>query len=202
VCPLWCSTPVTKSTDSVLSEDDGQLLGRALSGDQSAWDALVNRYNNMLWRVARGRGLVPAAAEDAVQTTWVRLLEHADKIRNPQGLGAWLLTTLRREATRSYRLHAVNSPLEPIESADDSVSGPEESLLTRERDAALWSAVEGLHEPCRSLLTMRSADPPASYKQIGSTLGLAVGSIGSTQGRCLDNLRRRLQSMGLNTPVP
>ena len=44
------------------------------------------------------------------------------------------------------------------------------------------------------LLESLMADPPASYAQISSQLGLPVGSIGPTRGRCLARLRDLLQA--------
>ncbi len=44
------------------------------------------------------------------------------------------------------------------------------------------------------LLDMLMADPPASYTEISDQLGLPVGSIGPTRGRCLERLRVLLQA--------
>jgi DNA-directed RNA polymerase specialized sigma24 family protein len=41
---------------------------------------------------------------------------------------------------------------------------------------------------------MLMADPPASYTEISDQLGLPVGSIGPTRGRCLERLRVLLQA--------
>ncbi len=38
------------------------------------------------------------------------------------------------------------------------------------------------------------ADPPASYAEISGQLGLPVGSIGPTRGRCLARLRMLLEA--------
>jgi DNA-directed RNA polymerase specialized sigma24 family protein len=35
------------------------------------------------------------AADDAVQTTLLRSVEHLDTLREPERIGAWLVTTLR-----------------------------------------------------------------------------------------------------------
>jgi hypothetical protein len=43
------------------------------------------------------------------------------------------------------------------------------------------------------LLEMLMADPPVSYTEISQQLGLPVGSIGPTRGRCLAKLRTLLQ---------
>ena len=73
------------------------LVKNAAAGDQDAWDALVARYNNLLWSVARGYRLERSDAADVVQIAWLRLVEHLPKVRDPERVGAWLATTVRRE---------------------------------------------------------------------------------------------------------
>lgn len=73
------------------------LVARARSGDAAAWDTLTDRYTNLLWSVARGLGMSDPDAADAVQTTWLRLVENVAAIRDPDRLGGWLATSVRRE---------------------------------------------------------------------------------------------------------
>src|SRR5690349_18262218 len=53
-----------------------ELLQRAAAGSQDAWDEIVRRYERLVWSVARAHRLDAADAADAVQTTWLRLVEH------------------------------------------------------------------------------------------------------------------------------
>src|SRR5829696_7583832 len=79
------------------------LLARAAQGDQRAWDELVAEHSRLLWAVARSFRLDAADANDVVQTTWLRLVEHLDRIEDPTRLVGWLVTTARREAMRVLR---------------------------------------------------------------------------------------------------
>ena len=63
-------------------------------------------------------------------------------------------------------------------------------LLEQERDGHLWRAFAALSERCKTLLRILMADEPPSYEEVGAALGMPVGAIGPTRGRCLDNLRR------------
>ncbi|WP_460370800.1 RNA polymerase sigma factor, partial [Actinocorallia lasiicapitis] len=76
----------------------GELVTRARLGDQAAWDGLVERYQPLLWTIARAYGLDRAAAEDAVQATWLRLVQHIGRLWEPSSVGAWLATTCRNES--------------------------------------------------------------------------------------------------------
>ena len=65
----------------------------------------------------------------------------------------------------------------------------EHELLLAERHAALHEAFTRLPPCCQRLIAMLIEDPPVPYAQIGAKLGIPVGSIGSSRGRCLDMLR-------------
>ena len=66
----------------------------------------------------------------------------------------------------------------------------EQEVLLAERHAALREALTRLPACCQQLLTLLIEDPPVPYAQIGAQLGIPVGSIGPTRGRCLAKLRR------------
>jgi DNA-directed RNA polymerase specialized sigma24 family protein len=71
---------------------------------------------------------------------------------------------------------------------DDAVI--DEEILMAERNAALRAAFAELPPRCQKLLSMLLSDPPHSYVEIHTELGIPVGSIGPQRARCLDRLRR------------
>jgi RNA polymerase sigma factor (sigma-70 family) len=174
---------------------NGELLAAAVAGDQGAWDALVQRHTSLLWSIARSYRLGNADAADVVQTTWLRLVEHMDKIADPERIPGWLATTARRECIHLMRRtdrHA-ETTVELPDLRDDGPA-PDEALLRDERDAELWRALARLDELCQRLLRVLMADPPPAYADVAAALGMKVGSIGPTRGRCLDKLRALVQS--------
>jgi RNA polymerase sigma factor (sigma-70 family) len=169
---------------------DGELLAAAAVGDQRAWDALVRRHTSLLWSIARSYRLSTADAADVVQTTWLRLLEHLDKIADPERLAGWLATTARRECIhlmrRTDRRAESSARLQDIR---DDGPEPDAVLLRDERDAELWRALARLDEFCQRLLRVLMADPPPTYTDVAALLGMKIGSIGPTRARCLAKLR-------------
>jgi RNA polymerase sigma factor (sigma-70 family) len=121
--------------------DTGELLDRIRAGDQEAWVTLTDGYTNLLWSVARSMRLSRADAADAVQTTWLRLVEHLDRLREPRYLGRWLVTTVRRECMamlrRGARVRGLTDAGEDMPATGEPL---DEALLREERDAALWRA--------------------------------------------------------------
>jgi RNA polymerase sigma factor (sigma-70 family) len=170
------------------------LLARAAQGDQGAWNELVAEHSRLLWSVARSFRLDAADANDVVQTTWLRLLEHLDRIEDPSRLVGWLVTTARREAMRVLRRSGRERPVIEDTVLDRPDDGPpvDSALLQDERNSALWQAFARLNEKCRQLLRVAVTHPQA-YDEISEALGMPIGSIGPTRRRCLTQLRALLE---------
>jgi len=181
---------------SLSDADTAGLVARVRGGDQEAWTVLTDAYTGMLWSVARGMRLSDADAADAVQTTWLRLVERLDSVREPERLGTWLATTMRRECLAILRRAARTRPssLDGWENISDTGAALGEALLREERDAAVWRAFRTLTPRCQQLLRILMADPPPRYAEVAAALEIPVGTIGPTRQRCLNALRKVLPS--------
>lgn len=181
-----------------LSQNLTAIVRAAGTGDDAAWEALVERFSGLIWAVARGHGLSAADAADVSQTTWLRLAEHLHDIRDPERIGGWLATTARNESVNvlrnARRCVALGDEREvPLPAECTDVAS---RLLDGERDVALWRAFESLPPRCKTLLRVLIMDPPPSYVEVSAVLGMPVGSIGPTRGRCLESLRERADVRG------
>jgi RNA polymerase sigma factor (sigma-70 family) len=179
--------------------DMSELVRIARAGDRLAWNRIVERYSSLLWAVTRGYRLTLPQAEDVVQTCWLRLVEHLDRIRDPNHLGAWLATTARRESLRLLRAAARESPsYDPaagLESVD--TESVETLAILSDQSNRLWRAFLNLPEHCFRLLRTLLATPPPSYAEVAATLDMPIGSIGPTRMRCLQQLRKTIEAMGI-----
>lgn len=173
---------------------------RAAAGDRAGWDALVHSFSSMVWAVASGYRLGRADTGEVVQTTWLRLVENLDRIKQPEAVGAWLATTARREALRMLKLRGreIVTDDESQLGRDDAYEqppGPEARVLTADRNRRLWNAFELLPDRCRALLRLLVVvEPP--YAEVAAALDMPIGSIGPTRARCLERLRRLLGDDG------
>jgi RNA polymerase sigma factor (sigma-70 family) len=184
--------------------DIAGLVRRAAAGDRTAWESLVEQYARLIWSITVEFKLVETDAADVVQTTWLRLLEHIDRIQYPDRVGSWLAATARNECLRSLaarkRLVLGHDDAElDIAAAVAAVAvarapDVDERLLADERDQVVRDALSRLPGRWQRLLEMLMADPPVPYTEISDQLGLPVGSIGPTRGRCLARLRVLLQA--------
>lgn len=172
------------------------LVRAAAEGDQHAWEALVGRYAGLVTAITRSHRLDEANADDVAQTVWLRLFEGLHRIEDPARICAWIATTARRECLsvlRSGRRVEVRDELpEPA-----AGGGLDDEVADDERDALLWQAVERLGERDQALLRFLYTEESQSYEAISGALGMPIGSIGPTRGRCLARLRREVEALGI-----
>ncbi len=167
-------------------------------GDSGALDDLVRLLSPVLWQVVRATGLDPGTAEDVVQTTWLTFVRASDTITEPRAVAGWLCTSARREAWRVSRQSTRQRPTE-----DEAIArrlpdepAPEGQVVLDDRNARLWDCLTKLPERCQKLLRIVAAEARPDYTVVSEQLGMPVGSIGPTRGRCLDKLRRELAQAG------
>jgi RNA polymerase sigma factor (sigma-70 family) len=176
------------------------LVAAAARGEEAAWEEIVDRFASLVWATARAHRLSRDDAADVSQTTWLRLVENLDRIRDPERLGAWLATTARRESLRKLRLGARERPSDEPDLFEAPAANPiDRHLIERERDGALWVSFSRLSERCKTLLRMLVAEQEPSYEEISAALDMPVGSIGPTRMRCLDRLHQRMARMELQS---
>jgi DNA-directed RNA polymerase specialized sigma24 family protein len=73
----------------------------------------------------------------------------------------------------------------------------DESVEAAERAALVVHAVERMDARCRQLLEILFWESPApSYDEAATRLGMPLGSLGPTRGRCLEKLRAVLSELG------
>lgn len=170
-----------------------------ISDTPTLLDTLVRRHDPLVRRTVRGFRLSHADAEDAVQNTWLRLVEHLHEIREPERVSSWLVTVARREClqlVRSNRREVVGLP-EETEPADDRQPQPERAAVQREMNGLLWEHVNRLPAPARTLLTTLNRSDAPGYAEFARINHMPVGSIGPTRMRTLRKLRSQLEGNGL-----
>jgi RNA polymerase sigma factor (sigma-70 family) len=180
-----------------------ELVRGAADGDDAAWAALVERYTPLLWSVARAHRLSTADAGDVIQTAWLRLVERLGTLQDPERVGAWLATTVRRECLRVLR----RSGRETLDAeagvllAGPDTDAPDRHVLDADTHAVLRRAIAELSEDSQRLLRILFTDPSPSYAEVAAALDMPVGSIGPTRGRVLERLRKIMIREGITAGV-
>jgi RNA polymerase sigma factor (sigma-70 family) len=203
--------PTEHRTDGLESagESLGDRAAHALlqyrEGRTEALSDLVREATPLLWHTVRAQGVDPQTADDVVQSTWAALVRHAHTIAEPKAVLKWLLVTARRgawETVRKDRDDVRRRTELPDVVAQRAAKlphpppGPEDAVMRDDRDRLLWSSLRRLPERCQELLRLVSLADRPDYKAISAAIGMPVGSIGATRGRCLAKLRAVLTEQG------
>jgi len=134
--------------------DTTALLGAAAQGDQSAWNSIVDRYQSLLWSVVRSYRLSDSDAQDVIQTTWLRLVEHLGSLRDAEALAGWLGTTVRRECLQLFRRSGRISTTVPSRSSSiqwvpsSSVGARSDEAASVDRVVMDRTSARGCGNPC------------------------------------------------------
>ncbi len=201
VSPLRCR-PAASARSSATAADEGTaaLVEGAARSEPAAWNALFERHDKMIASIARSHGLSDADVADVSQTVWLRLLEHIDRIREPERVGSWLATTTRNECMRIWRQRGrvtLLSDPDLLELMVDECEA-EPPVETHDRDRQLRSAVATLPTHQQAILGRLMSDPAPSYLQVANDLDIPVGSIGPNRQRCLRTLHGKCVSMSIS----
>lgn len=194
------------TTFNTLDEaSDENLVLACRRGDADAWDVLVNRYQRLIYTIPRRAGLDEDQAAEVFQRTFVRLLGNLDRIRQPESIHAWLVTTARRETLQLIREEYNEKSISPTkEHLDDEFTSeaipddqplPGETLERLEEQHLVRLAIAEMDQRSRDLLNLLYYYP-LSYAEIAALLDIPEGSLGPTRARCLEKLRRLLKRKG------
>jgi len=175
------------------AELDDVTLARAQRGDESAWRALVERYQRPVFALL-SRMLSPVArrdlVEDLAQETFLRAfraLASFDRAASGR-LSSWLLTIATRLALDELRRRRVPAEaLQPVHFQAAAPAGPDRRLLA----AGLTRAVEALSPDHRAVILLREVHG-LDYEEIAAALAISVGTVRSRLSRARAELRAAL----------
>jgi RNA polymerase sigma factor (sigma-70 family) len=170
------------------------LLTEISDGDPAAWDEILRRYSGLVSATVRSFRLQEADALDAMQTTWLRLAENTHQIRDPERLGTWLVTTARRECPHILRDIKRGPNLVDMvrETVTNPSANPEQRTINVHTRRTLWKLVDELSPRHRAVLRTLFVDNRCPYDTVARATGIAVGGIGPTRTRALQQLRKKL----------
>ena len=151
------------------------LLERLRSGDERAFELLVDRYDGGLRRVARTFVRAGSAVDDVVQETWLGVLRGLHAFEGRSSLRTWMFSILINQARTRARRDARSLPFSALETEDGPTvdpgafgadgrwasaparldGDPETGLLSAELRRHLLQAVDGLAPDQRAVITLR-----------------------------------------------
>jgi RNA polymerase sigma-70 factor (ECF subfamily) len=173
--------------------------GRLRRGDPDAFDALLARYQNRLYRYLLRLTANPAVAEDLFQETWLKVITRIHRYDDRRPFEPWLFSVARNLAIDHLRKASPESLDEPSESGETRIArlgadepGSLERLLERERRGLLERKLEELPALYREALSLRFEEE-MTFEEIAEVLSAPVSTVKSRVQRALSTLRKRMK---------
>ena len=171
--PAACDRPVPALDATV------DLIARVQTGDQSAWDTLINRYLQPLKQLGhnrlRGHARSMADTDDVVQDALIKTIRRLGQVdcRNRGALSAYLrravINRIVDAARRSARLGGDGSE---AEACVDQSPSPLDHLLGKEETRRYRAALKLLAPRDRRLIALR-LQQRMPYRELAEHLGLS-----------------------------
>ena len=169
-------------------EDQEISIESLREGDRKEFARLVDKYSGQIYRLALKMLTHPQDAEDVLQNTFMKALQHIQDFEGRSSISTWLYRIASNEALMMIRGRQPETPMIDLEPEDDSSEDvsptifadwgniPEEDLLNGESQAQLDQAVLSLPEKLRIVFVLRDIEG-LSIKETSETLNLSETAV-------------------------
>jgi RNA polymerase sigma-70 factor (ECF subfamily) len=171
---------------------------RLRRGEPEAFDALLARYQNRLFRYLVRFTADRAAAQDLFQETWLKVITRIHRYDDSRPFEPWLFSVARNLAVDHLRKASPASLDEPSAQGEAKIArlgadepGSLERLLERERRGQLERRLEELPALYREALSLRFEEE-MTFEEMAQVLGAPVSTVKSRVQRALSALRRSM----------
>lgn len=166
-------------------DDDHALVIDAAGGSREAFESLVRRHTDAVWRMARARLRDDFAAEEATQDTFLKAYRNLHTFRGESAVRTWLLSICHR--TCIDRLRLKRAELVSLEDARP-LRSPEERPDLK---VALEAAMEHLAPEEREAFQLVDV-LGYSREEAAAVVGVPSSTMRSRVARARERLAREL----------
>lgn len=177
-----------------MNRNEDELLAiRCQLGERAAFDELIARWHEPLWRYLRRLTGDDDAAAESIQDVWLRVLRAIPKLRDAARLRAWIFGIARRVVMDRLREKYAAPPLVSADDVDIEDVAPQSE-----------DDLELMHEELERLPVIDREALVLFYLQeltlieIADVLGVPIGTVKSRLFRARNALRSQLMSKGVN----
>ena len=189
-----------------VTEVDSTLVERVRSGDKSAFEVLMHRYEDRVFRLSVGMLKNREDALDAVQDAFLNVYRKIDTFRGESAFSTWLYKIALNSVymkLRSRTRHEQTESLDDLEAVLDPAKirilmpprgwseRADDTLLRKELSLKLREAVDDLPEEYRAIFNLREVEE-LSNQEVADILGLGLAATKTRLHRARLFLRQRL----------
>lgn len=184
-----------------LPDDEAVLVAGAKSGDLAAFDALINRYERKIFRLAQNITQNREDAEDVMQEAFLKAYEHLNEFQGNSRFYTWLVRIAVNQALMKLRKRRPNqvSIDDDIDTGEELMPrdvedwgpSPEDRYKQTELGQILSTVISELEPGFRIVFQLRDIEE-LSTEETAETLGLSVPAVKSRLLRARLRLRQKL----------
>lgn len=174
--------------------DDNALVRRFLEGERWTFDALMERHEKRIYRLALGMLGDPDAADDITQETFIRAFRALPRFEFRSSVGTWLhriAVNLCLSRLRSAKRHPLVALGDVVRRLRSGRGRPERDLARKDLAARIERAVAALPPKQRAVFLMRHREG-MDYGEIAAALERSEGGVRANYFQALQKLKREL----------
>jgi RNA polymerase sigma-70 factor, ECF subfamily len=193
--------PAHPLPSTVVKEDEPLLVAAAKSGDISAFETLVGRYERKIFRLAQNITQNREDAEDVMQEAFLKAYEHLDEFQGNSRFYTWLVRIAVNQALMKLRKRRPNqvSLDEDVDTGEETIPrevedwgpSPEDRYEQTELSKILQTTIGELDPSFRIVFQLRDIEE-LSTEETAEALGLSVPAVKSRLLRARLKLRTKL----------
>ncbi|HNX27620.1 MAG TPA: sigma-70 family RNA polymerase sigma factor [Phycisphaerae bacterium] len=192
--------PLEKHKASHDFADEAAIIRRCCEGESAAFEVLVRRYQDRIFRMAFGLLGSYADAEEVTQEVFLKAFEKLGTFRQKSSFYTWLFRIATNEALTHRRQKKRVSFFSIFAGKDDDPPGdlpnkkqpqPDRPMIENENIIAVRNALSKLDMDFRTVVVMRDMEN-MNYNEISQVLGIPVGTVKSRISRARLMLRNLL----------
>lgn len=178
---------------------DAQLVQRVVSGELSAFEALMRRHNRVVFRTVRSVIRSDAEAEDVAQDAWIAAYRHVAQFEGRASFATWVTKIAIRLALLRMRqrakLESLDEEIGPLSMAvdDDERDDPMRALERRQLARLLERTIDQLPLEYRMVLVLRDVEQ-RSTTEVAESLGMSEENVRVRLHRSRAALRTLIQA--------
>jgi RNA polymerase sigma-70 factor, ECF subfamily len=173
---------------------DDAIVARVLEGDTAAFELLMRRHNQRVFRATRAVLHDDDEAEDAMQAAYVSAYTHLRDFGGRSAFSTWLTRIAIHEAFARLRKAKRTASLDDTEIQEEEMAqtrSPEDAASDVELRALLEDAVDSLPLGFRTVFVMRAVEEMSAV-DVAVALGIPEETVRTRLHRARGLLRDRL----------
>jgi RNA polymerase sigma-70 factor (ECF subfamily) len=179
--------------------DERALIRRCIAGDAAAFEPLVEKYRQRVWRLAYQVLHDREEAWDVAQEAFVRAFHSLPSFRGQSAFYTWLFRITVNVATDRHRQRGAQARAfgpervteeEWTRTAPDPGRGPDQEAARAEQRERIRRALDALPPRARTIIMLSDVEG-LSYREIAEVLNCPIGTVMSR----LHNARKRLKGL-------